>query len=174
MAKGFLFDASRCVGCFACVVACKDHNDLQDGAENWRSVERFEYGTYPDIFTISISISCLHCTVPICVEVCPVKAIQRRVEDHLVVVNSDQCIGCKSCLMVCPFGAPKIAKDGKMHKCDYCLSRRIPDAEPACARVCPFGALHAGPVEELQKISVRGAARKLVMAMEVSGLVGKR
>jgi len=174
MAKGFLFDASRCVGCYACVIACKDRNDLQDGSENWRSVERFEFGTYPDVSTISISMSCMHCTSPVCAEVCPGKAIRKRAEDHIIVVDSENCMGCKSCLTVCPFGAPQIAKDGKMHKCNYCLERVGPETEPACARACPFGALHAGTVEELQMISLRGAAKRLVMAMEPSGLVGKR
>jgi Fe-S-cluster-containing dehydrogenase component len=168
MIKGFLFDASRCVGCYACVIACKDHNDLHDDSENWRSVEKFEFGVYSEVSTLSLSISCMHCSVAVCAEACPVKAI-RKTEEDLVTVDPKKCIGCKTCLTVCPFGAPQIAKGGKMHKCTFCLDPVTGVSEPACARACPFGALHAGPVEELQRISSKGAARKLAMTLGPGG-----
>ncbi len=86
---GFYFDQSRCVGCYACSVACKDWHDIAAGPIQWRRVISRERGTYPDVFLSYLSLSCNHCALPACAGACPAKAISKRTEDGIVVVNRD-------------------------------------------------------------------------------------
>jgi anaerobic dimethyl sulfoxide reductase subunit B (iron-sulfur subunit) len=173
MEKGFLFDVSRCVGCYACVVACKDQNDIQEGSENWRDVEIIEQGTYPEVSLVAVSLACMHCGDPPCKEGCPVKAIHKRREDGIVIVDEKRCIGCNICVMVCPFGAPKIGKNRKIRKCHYCLERTSQGLEPACVRVCPFGALYGGTVVELQKEALKRGIQKFIIGRDISSSLRK-
>ena len=146
----FSFDVSRCSGCMACVVACQDQNDFaSDDKVAFRHVTRYEAGAYPAARISYFSLSCQHCGDATCLVVCPTGAISRRPEDGVVLVNRDLCIGCHSCELACPFGAPKFAEDGKMAKCDLCFVRREHGLKPACVLVCPVQALDVGPIEEL-------------------------
>ncbi|MCX8021452.1 MAG: 4Fe-4S binding protein [Syntrophorhabdaceae bacterium] len=152
MQYGFSFDISRCTGCMACVIACQDQNDSEgDNPPSFRYVIKYEkvQGTNPLIYFFSIS--CQHCGDAPCIMVCPVRAIKKRDEDGVVVIDRDLCIGCHSCEMACPFGAPKFQGDGRMAKCDLCYTRIEKNMKPACVRICPTGALGAGPIEELSK-----------------------
>ena len=95
--------------------------------------------------------SCLHCEEPACVEVCPTGASYKRVEDGIVLVNADTCIGCKLCSWACPYGAREFDEDeGVMKKCTLCVDRiyneNLPEEErvPACVSTCPAGARHFG------------------------------
>ncbi|MEI7672871.1 MAG: 4Fe-4S dicluster domain-containing protein, partial [Deltaproteobacteria bacterium] len=109
------------------------------------------------------SLSCQHCGDATCLVVCPTGAISRRSEDGAVLVNRDLCVGCHSCELACPFGAPKFAKDGKMAKCDLCSVRREEGLKPACVRVCPTLALDAGPIEEL---SIKKAEKASIVILK--------
>ncbi len=80
----------------------------------------------------------------------------------MVIVDQGLCIGCKMCLMACPFGIPQFGKDGKMQKCNFCLERLEQGQSPACMNVCPARALHAGDLEELSALAARKAAKQLV------------
>lgn len=113
-------------------------------------------------------MSCMHCGTPACKEVCPTNAISKRAEDGLVLVNPDLCIGCKMCLMACPFGIPQFGKNGKMQKCNFCLERLEEGLLPACVNVCPARALHAGPLEELSKLATGKTARHLIRSTDPS------
>ena len=136
----------------ACVVACQDQNDfIADDEVAFRHVTQYEEGEYPVARIFHLSLSCQHCGDAPCIMVCPSGAISRRQEDGVVTVNRDLCVGCHSCEMACPFGAPKFPNDGKMAKCDLCSTRRSYDMEPACVRVCPAHALEVGSIEELSK-----------------------
>lgn len=134
----------------ACIVACQDQNDFVTG-ENvaFRHVTRYEEGEYPSARISFFSLSCQQCGEAPCIAVCPAEAISRRQEDGVVLVDRDLCVGCHSCEMACPFGAPKFPEDGKMAKCDLCYVRREQGMKPACVRVCPAQALDVGPIEEL-------------------------
>ncbi|MCL5959587.1 MAG: 4Fe-4S dicluster domain-containing protein, partial [Chloroflexi bacterium] len=89
--KGFLFDHRKCIGCGACEIACKLWNDVEVGPR-WRRVVTVEEGRYPQIRAINVSFPCLHCGNPLCLEACPLKAVSKRPEDGLVVVDRRKCI----------------------------------------------------------------------------------
>jgi len=103
----------------------------------------------------------MHCGIPFCAEVCPTKAIYKRMEDGLVTVDPDRCIGCKMCLTACPFGIPQFGRDGKMKKCDFCLDRLEKGQNPACMNVCPTRALHAGSLDEISSLAAKKSALRL-------------
>lgn len=152
---GFYFDQTRCTGCEACVVACKDWNDVPAGPASWRRVLTVEKGRYPDPFVAFLSHACYHCVEPGCVSVCPTSAISKREEDGIVVLNSEKCVGreeCGLCERSCPYGAPQFGAGGnpKMQKCDFCLKRWAEDKKPICVEACPLWALDAGPLDEIE------------------------
>ena len=144
---GFYFDEGRCIQCRTCEVACKTTRNVELGV-SWRRVIDIWEGKFPDIKRKFLSLACMHCEKPACAEVCPTKAIIKRFEDGIVVVDRDKCNGCRECYSVCPYEIPQFGKDGIMQKCDYCLmSGRI----PACAETCPGEALFSGTLNDLMK-----------------------
>ncbi|MGW8192684.1 MAG: 4Fe-4S dicluster domain-containing protein [Desulforhopalus sp.] len=134
------FDSKLCSGCMACVVACRDQNDLHAGGVTFRTVSRHEQGPYPAI-VIFRSTACLNCRKASCLQICPTGALFRHTDDGVVDVDRSLCTGCLSCAEVCPVGAPKLADDGKMAKCDLCRIRVRHGMEPACVHTCTTGAL---------------------------------
>jgi anaerobic dimethyl sulfoxide reductase subunit B len=154
---GLYFDQTRCTGCYTCVVACKDWYDLDPGPVNYMRVQSIEKGTFPDLFAAYLALPCTHCLQPPCVQVCPIRAITKREEDGIVVVDSDQCLGkmeCpQKCLKACPWKAPQFgpSADAKMQKCELCFERREEGQQPICVEACPMFALEVGPLEELQR-----------------------
>lgn len=152
---GFYFDQTRCTGCYACAIACNDKHNLPVNVR-WRRVSLSEQGEYPAVRLLRLSISCMHCACPPCVEACPAAAITKRQEDGIVVVNPEQCLGgddcSRFCLQACTYGAPQFgAEDNpKMQKCDLCLDLLIKGETPACAAACPMLALEAGTINNIE------------------------
>lgn len=156
---GFYIDSSKCTGCKTCQLACKDYKDL-DVDVNYRRIYEYAGGSWqadgdtwqPSIFFYYLSIACNHCAAPACVPVCPSGAMHKRQEDGLVVVDTETCIGCKSCAMACPYGAPQYnARKGHMTKCDGCYERVAEGLKPVCVESCPLRALDFAPIEELRE-----------------------
>lgn len=155
----FYFDASRCIGCKACMIACKDKNDLPVGL-NWRRVVEYTGGDWVlegdsayrhDIFSYYVSIACNHCEKPICVESCPTTATHKDA-NGIVWVDQDKCIGCRYCEWSCPYHAPQYSSEsGRMTKCDMCRDLLAEGKMPACVSACPSRALGFGEMEELKK-----------------------
>jgi len=105
----------------------------------------------------------MHCADPACVKVCPVQAIQKRVEDGIVTVDGGKCIGCKACLKACPFGAPQFGANGKMQKCDMCFNQADLSKEfPPCIETCPTKALQFGKMDQKEKIAIEQDIQKLM------------
>jgi anaerobic dimethyl sulfoxide reductase subunit B (iron-sulfur subunit) len=152
---GFYFDQSRCIGCHTCSVACLDWNNLDIGIK-WRTVTTKEIGKFPNIFVSHFSISCNHCSNPVCVTACPANAITKRREDGIVVVDANKCQGKNVCGMLCkyacPYSIPQFGKkeNAKMQKCDLCLDRLLENKKPVCVEACPMRALDAGLVNYLE------------------------
>ena len=179
---GLAIDLDTCVGCQACVTACKGWNDQGYGAP---LSDQDPYGaqpsgtflnrvhsyqiTSPDAAPIIVNLprSCLHCEDAPCVTVCPTGASYKRVEDGIVLVNEDACIGCGLCAWACPYGAREMDQAaGVMKKCTLCVDRiyneNLPeeDREPACVRTCPTGARHFGDFADPDSVVSRLSAER--------------
>jgi formate dehydrogenase iron-sulfur subunit len=137
---GLLFDSTLCIGCGACAAACKEENALPSAIDDrltaytWSVVE--EHGG------AFVRRLCMHCLDPTCASVCPVAALQRS-PDGAVVYNATRCIGCRYCMMACPFEVPKYQWDRAVPivgKCTLCPTRLAAGRPPACAEACPTGA----------------------------------
>lgn len=156
MQIGFYFNQTRCTGCYACIVACKDWHDVPAGPANWMRVLYNEEGKFPEVSVSYLAASCYHCAEPLCMPACPAKAISKRKEDGIVVVDREACLGnekCKvACLKACPYDAPQFGSepDAKMQKCDLCLERWGEKKKPICVEACPMRALDSGPLDELE------------------------
>ena len=149
MTVGFYFDQTRCTGCRACQVVCKDKNRLEVGTL-YREVRSYTVGQYPSVKGYNYSGSCNHCDDPICLKNCPTGAIYKA-EDGTVIQDQSKCVGCRMCVMSCPYGHPKyIPALGCSGKCDGCYGLRAEGNQPACVAGCPNRALFFGDVEELR------------------------
>jgi formate dehydrogenase iron-sulfur subunit len=163
---GFFTDASLCIGCKACEVACKQWNALPaDGMEwsgrsydntvhlsatTWRHVS-FTEQALPDggVRWLFNSDVCKHCAAAPCQEACPTGALITN-EVGAVYVQQDVCNGCGYCVSACPFGViGRSEADGLAHKCTLCYDRQKDGLEPACAKACPTDSIQFGPVSEL-------------------------
>ncbi|MFX1344816.1 MAG: FAD-dependent oxidoreductase [Promethearchaeota archaeon] len=91
MQVGFYFDQTRCAGCNACRVACKDWHDQPSGLASWMRINYLEEGPFPNVFACYLISNCYHCEEPVCSYICPNEAISKREEDGIVVVDKDKC-----------------------------------------------------------------------------------
>lgn len=149
MAFGFYFDMTRCVGCRACQVACKDRNNLDVGIL-LRHTRTYETGTFPKVRMYNYSASCNHCEHPACIAACPTGAMAKAA-DGTVLHDAGRCVGCRACVAACPYGAVQYAAaESRVYKCDACASLRAKGENPVCVDACPSRALDFGDVEALK------------------------
>lgn len=149
MALGFYFDMTRCIGCRACQVACKDKNNLGIGVI-LRNAKTYEVGSFPDVKVFNYSASCNHCENPACVAACPTGAMYKA-EDGTVLHDASLCIGCQSCAAACPYGVPQYNEELHIvNKCDACAYLRAKGQNTACVDACPNRALDFGDLDELK------------------------
>ena len=161
MAKqlAFYFDASGCVGCKSCAIACKDRNNLplgvnlrrvfEYGGGSWATVDG--YAVPNQVFTYFVSSACMHCVNPPCVKACPTGAMHKR-DDGVVAINTDVCVGCRYCAWTCPYGAPQYNEmAGVMAKCNFCIDLQAQGETPPCVGTCPQRCLDYGELETLRK-----------------------
>ena len=135
-------DIEYCIGCNACVMACKAENNTPVGVDYTRVIE-IEEGEFrdpkktPDVGVTFVAMPCMHCGRPACLAACPVGAITKRAEDGIVLINKDKCIGCRYCAWACPYGAPAYnAEANVMEKCTLCVHRLEKGQLPACVNTC--------------------------------------
>ena len=150
MQIGFYFDQSRCIGCYACVAACRSWNELDPETPDLIQIVTQESGEFPHVSLSHLFITCFHCAEPGCIPACPDGLLVKRAEDGTVVITDlEACTNCQLCVEACPYGAPRMADGGKMVKCNMCLDRLSEGKAPACVAACPTEALDAGPMDEL-------------------------
>jgi len=149
MSSAMLIDTTRCIGCNACAEACKQANNLggeiedQLSASTWTRVREVK-GTY-------VRQMCMHCRKPSCASVCPVGALHVTPEGP-VAYDEEKCIGCRYCMVACPFGVPKYEWKKalpRVQKCIGCISRLEKGELPACTAACPAEATVSGPRDGL-------------------------
>ncbi|HEY5898174.1 MAG TPA: 4Fe-4S dicluster domain-containing protein [Burkholderiales bacterium] len=167
---GVLVDTTRCIGCRSCEVACAEANGKANGlvvpdvkADNalerrrdttdkqWTIVNRFktEKG---DVF---VKRQCMHCWQPACVSACLVNAMYKTREGP-VTWNGDKCLGCRFCMVGCPFDIPKaeyLEWNPRIQKCNMCYARLQQGGKPACVEACPTDTLMFGPKRQLMEIA---------------------
>jgi formate dehydrogenase beta subunit len=154
---GILVDTTRCIGCRACEVACGEEHDLfvpdvlNDGAlekhrktsvEQWTVVNKYETEK-GDVF---VKRQCMHCYQAACATACPTEAMLKT-EQGPVTWNGNKCIGCRYCMVSCPFEMPKFEYNEwnpKLQKCTMCFERLEAGQKPACVEACPTDALMFG------------------------------
>jgi formate dehydrogenase iron-sulfur subunit len=153
-----LIDTTRCTGCERCVLACKSENCL-DGPDRPRkgaaSVDALSSTRYSTILHRPedhfVRQMCRHCLDPACVSVCPVGAL-RKTEEGAVIYDGDLCMGCRYCMLACPYGIPRYDWDQAVpyiRKCTLCHPRLQEGKAPACVEACPEKALLFGTREEM-------------------------
>lgn len=139
-------DTRRCVGCSACVLACKAENNVPDGyCRDW--IVRELRGVFPDLREDIRSERCMHCSNPPCVTVCPTGASHVG-RGGTVLVHHEMCTGCKACIGACPYDARYVHPDGYVDKCTFCEHRTKDGKDPACVTVCPTRALIFGDLND--------------------------
>jgi Fe-S-cluster-containing dehydrogenase component len=171
---GMVIDLKRCYGCYACVMACKVKNHTPPGVF-WSRLLKGETGTYPNAVRQALPVLCMQCEEPSCLEVCPTGATIKQ-DNGIVTIDKDKCMGCKYCMMACPYGARYTVEKwesyfpeglplspyeefckkaweetsgiGVATKCDFCLDRINEGKEPACVTACPANARIFGDLDD--------------------------
>jgi Fe-S-cluster-containing dehydrogenase component len=169
--NAMLVDTTMCVGCRACEAACNEANGLPAPPPGFESEKVFDQrrDTTTDVFTvvnrfpnakkpeepIFVRKQCMHCNQPACATACLTKALEKTKEGP-VVYNKDRCMGCRYCMIACPFDVPKYQYDSAtpfVRKCNFCSERQKQGLKPACAEACPTGATLFGKKSELLEIA---------------------
>ena len=162
-----VIDSRKCINCKACVVACKAENGVPIGNfRNWINEDR--QGEYPKLRIDFEPEQCHHCAQPSCVRVCPTGASWQR-KDGIVLVYTDDCIGCRYCMVACPYdnrvfnwrapvqeppadvavvGETPARPKGVVEKCTFCVQRTAEGLLPRCVVVCPTGARVFGDLDD--------------------------
>ena len=146
MRYGMTVDEKLCVTCNACVLACKNENEVPPGVARCWTVQE-ERGTFPLLSVRTRSERCNHCDDAPCVSACPTGASHVE-EGGVVVVTHEKCVGCKACIIACPYEVRYMHPDGYVDKCTFCLHRVKEGLDPACVAVCPTRALTFGDLDD--------------------------
>ena len=175
MRYGMVIDLKRCIGCYGCQLSCKAENGTPPGVFFARVLKQ-EEGTYPTVNMLFLPVLCNHCEDPPCVDACPTGA-SFVWEDGIVDIDPDMCVGCRSCMMACPYGNRYI-NDKQQHyfaqgqteferlrtgrhqtdvvmKCNFCRDRVKAGEDPACVTNCPTSARIFGDLEDSSSIVSR-------------------
>ena len=167
---GVLFDATQCIGCRQCEAACNEVNGLprpdkpfddlslleserRTTAKAYTVVNRYDQPEGPPVFR---KVQCSHCLEPACASACFVKAFTKT-EEGAVVYNPSLCVGCRYCMIACPFNIPAYEYDEpispRVMKCTMCHPRILEGKLPGCVEICPKEALAFGTRESLLRLA---------------------
>ena len=170
--KAIFFDKDRCVGCYACVIACKMKHYAppypaappEGDPQGLSPLNVHHHGPFikgDRVFQFFQPLSCMHCQDAPCIDACPTVAILRDSETGIVLVDQERCIGCKFCLWACPYGAPHFDGEGKMVKCDMCIERLSQGRQAACEAVCIARAIIVDNPEKIAQIQAKKAVDRV-------------
>ena len=180
---GMVVDLKYCIGCNSCVIACREANGTPPGIF-WNKVLEEEVGKFPNSRRVFWPVRCMHCEDPACLDVCPTGATTQR-EDKIVQIDAGKCVGCKACILACPYEARTLWEDRSgyfesaftpyekiaytshvfktVQKCDFCVDRITQGLKPYCVETCLTRALTFGdlddPNSEVNKILSEGRIR---------------
>lgn len=147
---GLLIDPVKCVGCMTCFMACKEANGLPNRDD--KELNDKTYSVVKKVGSKYVRRLCMHCVNPACVSVCPVGALQKT-ELGPVIYDPDRCIGCRYCMVACPFSIPTYEWNSatpKVQKCFMCYENRVAKGmNTACAEACSYGATIFGKRKDL-------------------------
>ena len=168
MRRVMVIDVSRCVGCEACVLACKTENAVPEGAyRDWVTQET--RGEFPTLETVIQSQRCNHCTDAPCVTNCPTGASFYR-GDGTVQIDRDLCTGCKACIASCPYDARFVHPDGFVDQCTLCVHRLDRGEGTACQPVCPTSAIEVGDLDDPSSVvSIQLRRAKVAVGRPAAG-----
>ncbi len=169
MRYGMVIDLKRCIGCNACTMACKQENSTGPGMF-WSRTIVSEQGQYPNARYDFLPLLCMHCEDAPCVKACPTGASIKQ-ENGTVVIDQRKCIGCRACMVACPYNARNVAskatpyygekgftnyekanrhkhKEGTVEKCNFCTERVKAGQKPACVLTCTTHARIFGDLDD--------------------------
>ncbi|SMB92102.1 formate dehydrogenase iron-sulfur subunit [Desulfonispora thiosulfatigenes DSM 11270] len=168
MGKAVLVDITKCVGCGSCTVACKMWNDLKYekdspvigekttlNSKTWTTISHKKIKKDGKEVWRFVKNQCMHCVDPACASACITKALSKN-PDGSVVYNPSVCVGCRYCMLACPFEVPKYEWNKvlpNVAKCQMCSTKIANGESPACASVCPTNALTYGERQEIVKLA---------------------
>jgi formate dehydrogenase iron-sulfur subunit len=160
--KAILFDLTKCTGCEKCVAGCIESNGLNAHKADYdRAVSKDGLSSNRFLSLIEVQNgkyarkSCMHCVEPSCVAACLVGGLTKTKEGP-VVYDPDKCIGCRYCMLSCPFEIPRYEWDKTspyIKKCDMCFERLSHGQKPACVQSCPNNAIIFGERDQLLKLA---------------------
>jgi len=153
MSKGILYDATLCIGCRLCEKACAERNKLayDDAIASRETLSEHKLTTIVTRGDKFMRRLCMNCQDPACASVCPVAAL-RKTDMGPVTYDESRCMGCRYCMLACPFGVPKYEWSKllpRVRKCDMCADRVAAGRQTACAEACPTGATKFGDRDDL-------------------------
>ncbi|AKO44943.1 cytochrome c nitrite reductase Fe-S protein [[Haemophilus] ducreyi] len=143
-------DETSCIGCTACMDACRTTNKVPEGVSRLEIIRSEPYGEFPNVEYEFFRRSCQHCTNAPCVAVCPTGASFVDPNTGIVDVDSDLCVGCQYCIAVCPYRVRFIHPEKKSaDKCNFCRDTNLAEGkQPACVEACPTKALTFGDMND--------------------------
>lgn len=149
---GMLHDEKRCIGCTACMDACREVNHVPEGVSRLEIIREGPFGEFPDATYTFFRHSCQHCTNAPCVMVCPTGASYIDIKNGIVDVKKDLCVGCQYCIAVCPYRVRYINPVTlTADKCNFCRDTNLAKGKlPACVEACPTNALTFGDLNDPQ------------------------
>lgn len=170
---GLLIDSVKCTGCMACFMACKEVNGLPNNDD--RELNKDTFTIVKKIGEFHVRRLCMHCLKPACESVCPVGALQKTAEGA-VIYDADRCIGCRYCMVACPFSIPTYEWDSvtpKVRKCFMCWHNRVSRGKlTGCAEACAYGATVFGKRGDLIKLARKRIAEN--PGMYVNRIYGEK